>query len=50
MQKFLNAEETADKLVHSLEELYTEANYYSGAQKELNRDFPYQLTVSLLTW
>jgi hypothetical protein len=35
-QKFLEAEETAEKLVQSLEELHTEATAYDIALKELN--------------
>jgi hypothetical protein len=34
--KFLQAEETAEKLVHTLKELHTEATSYSTATKELD--------------
>ena len=36
VQKFLDAEETAEKLVRSLEELHTEATAYDTALKELS--------------
>ena len=34
--KFLQAEETAEKLVHTLKELHTEATSYNTATKELD--------------